>query len=168
VPVYAVGAELGVHYYSMQFIDGQSLAALIEELRRLEHSPFARPRGTAPTSSQASEDLDVTGPHVSARLVDTARGPSASAVATLMCAGRSTGGRKHFECLAGLGRQAALALEHAHEMGIVHRDIKPANLLLDLRGQLWITDFGLAQVNGDTSLTVTGELLGTLRYASPE
>ena len=53
-------------------------------------------------------------------------------------------------------------------MGIVHRDIKPSNLLLDLRGQLWVTDFGLAQVTGDAGLTITGELLGTLRYASPE
>src|SRR5262249_54144402 len=53
-------------------------------------------------------------------------------------------------------------------MGIIHRDIKPANLLLDPRGHLWVADFGLAQFSSNAGLTVTGEVLGTLRYASPE
>ena len=53
-------------------------------------------------------------------------------------------------------------------LGIVHRDIKPANLLLDVRGNLWITDFGLARLQGDAGLTMTGDVLGTLRYMSPE
>ena len=76
--------------------------------------------------------------------------------------------RRYFDRVADLGRQAALALEHAHQLGVVHRDVKPSNLLLDLRGQLWVTDFGLAQVAGDPGLTISGELLGTIRYASPE
>jgi len=69
---------------------------------------------------------------------------------------------------AALGIQAAEALEHAHKFGIVHRDVKPANLLVDIQGSLWVTDFGLARLQDDTGLTITGDLLGTLRYMSPE
>jgi tetratricopeptide (TPR) repeat protein len=70
--------------------------------------------------------------------------------------------------VARLGVQAASALEYSHERGVVHRDIKPANLLVDARGNLWITDFGLAYCQGQPGLTMTGDLVGTLRYMSPE
>ena len=76
--------------------------------------------------------------------------------------------RVRFRLVAELGIQAAEALEHAHRLGIVHRDIKPANLLLDIRGNLWITDFGLARFQDEAGLTMTGDVLGTLRYMSPE
>ena len=67
-----------------------------------------------------------------------------------------------------MGVQAAEALDHAHQQGIVHRDIKPGNLMVDGRGHLWVTDFGLAQVQNDPRITMTGDLVGTLRYMSPE
>jgi tetratricopeptide (TPR) repeat protein len=64
--------------------------------------------------------------------------------------------------------QAAEALEYAHQGGVIHRDVKPANLMLDGRGWLWVTDFGLACCQGQPGLTGTGEQPGTLRYMSPE
>jgi serine/threonine protein kinase/tetratricopeptide (TPR) repeat protein len=70
--------------------------------------------------------------------------------------------------VAAWGVQAAEALEHAHALGIVHRDVKPANLIVDGQGKLWVTDFGLAHTATDAGLTMTGDLLGTLRYMSPE
>ena len=50
----------------------------------------------------------------------------------------------------------------------MHRDLKPANLLVDVHGHLWITDFGLAHCQNQAGLTMTGDLVGTLRYMSPE
>jgi eukaryotic-like serine/threonine-protein kinase len=81
---------------------------------------------------------------------------------------RGRGGRFPPREAASLAIQAAEALEVAHGAGILHRDIKPGNLLLDQRGHLWVTDFGLARLQGVSDLTLTGELLGTLRYMSPE
>jgi serine/threonine protein kinase len=73
-----------------------------------------------------------------------------------------------FRTAARLGVQAAEALEHAHQRDITHRDIKPGNLMVDRQGHLWVTDFGLAHVQGQAGLTMTGDLVGTLRYMSPE
>src|SRR5262249_42968042 len=62
----------------------------------------------------------------------------------------------------------AETLAHAHARGILHRDVKPANLLLDVKGQLWVTDFGLAKLLEHEDLTRPGEMAGTLRYSPPE
>lgn len=99
-------------------------------------------------------------------------GSTASDTKVASIAGLSSEGsirhRSYFKTVANLGVEAALALEHAHDLGVVHRDIKPSNLMVDPRGKLWVTDFGLARVGTDGGVTVSGDLLGTFRYMSPE
>ncbi len=141
VPVYAVGCERGVHFYAMKFIEGQSLADVIGELKKAKETNH---RGTENTEKQQN-----------------------TAVSSL-CSRCLGGSKDFFKTIAELGIQAAEALEHAHSVGIVHRDIKPANLMIDSHGKLWITDFGLARTAADAGLTMTGDVLGTLRYMSPE
>jgi serine/threonine protein kinase len=149
VRVHAVGCDRGVHYFAMQFIEGQTLAALIA-LRRGAASSVRpttawKPNRAAPPAA------------------DTAVAPPATQPATGL-----QNGPADYRALAEWMAQAAEALDCAHAMGVVHRDVKPANLMLDGRGKLWVTDFGLARFGADTGLTITGDLVGTLRYMSPE
>ena len=61
----------------------------------------------------------------------------------------SGSGRPYWVAVARIGIQVAEALAHAHAYGVLHRDIKPSNLLLDDRGTVWVTDFGLAKAADD-------------------
>ena len=153
VPVYFVGCERGVHFYAMQFIEGRSLAAIIAELRRV--------------ASQEPADLQRTVPYAFPVGAPPGGGADTSPQGALATEG-STRSPEYFYSVARLGLEAAKGLEHAHQEVVWHRDIKPANLLVDSRGSLWIADFGLAQMRSDTQLTLSGELVGTIRYMSPE
>jgi tetratricopeptide (TPR) repeat protein/serine/threonine protein kinase len=181
VPVYWVGYECGVHFYAMQFIEGQSLAALIDNMRRwtdMQVGPGGSPGAGAaparklagepgaPPADVASAGLATTGPYeASAADKQLSSVPTAAA---FLSTERSNTSRPYLRMVAHLGVQAAEALDHAHQLGIVHRDIKPANLLVDGQGHLWVTDFGLARLQSEASLTATGDLVGTVRYMSPE
>jgi hypothetical protein len=70
--------------------------------------------------------------------------------------------------IAGGVADVADGLQHAHARGVVHRDIKPSNLILERGGRLRILDFGLARLEGQEPLTLSGDLLGTPLYMSPE
>ena len=192
VPVFGVGEDGDTPYYVMQFIRGQGLDAVLEELRRLRSSDPGR--GAAPVATEARSTRDLTAADV-ARSLLTGRqhilgrpGPYATEPAppapgednasgsrsdsSLSLPGASPTGKSrresYWQGIARIARQAADALAYAHDQGIVHRDVKPSNLLLDAAGTVWITDFGLAKADDQQDLTHTGDVLGTLRYMPPE
>lgn len=169
VPIYAVGCERGVHFYAMQLIEGQSLAAVIKRLR----DDAGLSVGGPPDGNLSSYVLGESGPGREAGSgPGTKSGPAAlhstADVSASLTSGASRSGAQFFRRAARLMVQAAEALEHAHQLGVVHRDVKPANLLVNSAGNLWVTDFGLAQLQADNGLTRSGDVLGTFRYMSPE
>ena len=109
VPIYEVGQYKGQHYFSMGFVEGQSLA------QRLTDGPLP--------AREAAE----------------------------------------------LIRRVSEAIDYAHHRGVIHRDLKPGNILLDKNGGPRVTDFGLAkQLARDSSLTGSGQIMGTPSYMPPE
>ncbi len=148
VPVFAVGCERGVHYYAMQLIEGQTLAEFVAAQKEDPKPAQPDPRTTVWVRGQEA--------------------PPAAETAVARASATSLMPRARFRVMAELAIQAAEALEHAHSQGVIHRDVKPGNLMVDGRGKLWVTDFGLAQFQAGAGLTQSGDLLGTLRYMSPE
>ncbi len=175
VPVFSVGCERGVHYYAMQYIEGQSLSTVVAELRCLAgldptepHAPLPGTPGPTGDERPGSEPPRGVGrsSEQSGQGAPIARGSSAAARS--LASDRVTNTPAFFRSVARLGIQTAQALDHAHASGVVHRDIKPGNLLLDAHGTVWVADFGLALIESEPGLTRTGDVLGTARYMSPE
>jgi tetratricopeptide (TPR) repeat protein len=77
-------------------------------------------------------------------------------------------GKLPVESALAIARQVALGLSAAHARGVIHRDLKPSNVLVDAHGHAWISDFGIARSLGSRGLTVTGTVVGTPEYLSPE
>jgi len=153
--VFGAGEDNGLHFYVMEFIDGQSLSQILkggaiglddtinfqsgDSSNPLEGQPL---QGKPAKSHRSSDELSV-GPHKIDR-------------------------KNRYKWVADTGQQIADALAYAHEKNILHRDIKPANLVLDFHGTVWLTDFGLAKNITNDALTKTGDIIGTPQYMAPE
>jgi serine/threonine protein kinase/WD40 repeat protein len=165
VPVHEVGEDGELCYYAMQLIHGQPLDEVLAELERLRSPEQGQsPADTLGRSVAQSLLRDEPRPHREAAgppappSALTGRAESTSLISSRV---------PYYRSVARIGLQVAEALEHAHREGIIHRDIKPSNLLLDAEGRVWVSDFGLAKTD-DSSLTSTGEVIGTIRYMPPE
>jgi serine/threonine protein kinase/Flp pilus assembly protein TadD len=172
IPIYDFGESPHAYFYAMELITGLPLNDVIARLSTRDVINASLPQfsevlKTLWTAGEAAVlDAAGSGVAVGARSGEGSglSGPSAFTGAA-STAGR---GRVYFRQVARWMADAADALHYAHEQGVTHRDIKPGNLILSVDGRIMIADFGLALVAGEESVTMTGSLLGTLRYMSPE
>lgn len=163
VPVFSVGRDQGLYFYAMRLIEGRSLADLIGEFRGETPAPD---RTTVNNAADASPTPETMMDEGASGLSHPDPGTDADSESASRPPPAETSPRHRLA--VDFGIQAADALEHAHRQGVIHRDVKPLNLMIDAQGNLWITDFGLARMEFDSDLTRTGDILGTLRYMSPE
>jgi len=144
VEVFGVGEQDGFHYYVMQYIEGVGLDTVISLVSQMAVKP-------APAATTAP------------------RNALAETVARQLLGGeQGRRGLRYWQNVARIGLQAADALSYAHRLGTLHRDIKPANLLLDAHGTVWLADFGLAKGTQSEDISLSNDIVGTVRYMAPE
>ncbi|MCA9213751.1 MAG: protein kinase [Planctomycetales bacterium] len=157
VPIHTTGIENQIPFYAMELVRGPSLDLVLDQLRgEASTEPKASIESECQNNENCSERL-FESETVSNSLDNTPTGSSSFG-----------SGMAYYDNVARMFAEVADALEHAHQEGVIHRDIKPSNLLLGPDGRIHINDFGLARMLEEPSMTMTGELMGSPRYMSPE
>lgn len=169
VPVYATGESEGLHFFAMELIDGQSLDKVISQMRANRQAESFLLRTTVP-ATDLEKTVVIDRPDKPTPLPPNGVSPMPAGETTIG-GGQSTlfsAGRQFFDTLARMIADVAEALDYAHQQGVIHRDIKPGNLILSSGGRLHVGDFGLARLMEEPGLTMTGGILGSPHYMSPE
>ncbi|MGE3316922.1 MAG: protein kinase, partial [Planctomycetaceae bacterium] len=178
-----VGEDRGYYYQAMRFIEGPNLAQVLSRIRkRAPNEGHSLRQLSNPPQLQSTTAMDSA--KAKSLCADHSAASCANTENTLHNAGEQTirdpfpisgplstvlpSSPEYFRHVAELVARAADALHYAHEVGVVHRDVKPSNLMLDERGHLWVTDFGLARFQADGVSTTIGPVMGTARYMSQE
>jgi serine/threonine protein kinase len=168
VPVFDVGQVAGTPYFAMQYIEGRSLDTILRAIQ-----PEIEADTAVIASSDPTRGTDDTARNPSKQGVYSQRQENGTSRFFHNSSIRSKAGlperlEDYFRWVVAIGIQVANGLAHAHGRKVIHRDIKPSNLIIDGNGVVRIVDFGLARRVEDASVTLSGTLLGTPRYMSPE
>ena len=191
VPIYSIGCEQGLHFYAMQFIQGETLNNYITradsspKLTAASSKTFASNQPLTATKliqdisakefpNHENAKIEVSVPKLASQLNDLEVPAFLKPRFESEKSDRGSGNFKlskpirQMRSIADWGRQVAEALAYAHSVGVIHRDVKPGNVMIDSASKAWIMDFGVALMKRDAGVTTTGDLVGTLRYMSPE
>ncbi len=157
VTILESGIASGRYYFAMQYVEGERL-----DVYFAPRPAIGSRLSAAPPPAEGSRRAAPDGP---ARPAGSPTGPAS---------GRAGSAKADIPEKLHLFRQICDAVNYAHQRGVIHRDLKPSNILIDAQGEPHILDFGLAKIADPAAekepiaLSVTGQLMGTLPYMSPE
>lgn len=184
VSIFEAGEEGPVHYFAMPYIDGAALSHVVQTaLHRETSGPHSKTPSLAELAAHlaAEQEAAAGGSTAGASSGRPVGATTVPAVSPEVRTARLVLSAEYFRSVAEAMADAADAIQHAHDAGLLHRDVKPSNMMVDRDGHCWLIDFGLAGAmhgrDGDGAaadplltsepVTVTG-VLGTPQYMAPE
>ena len=167
VAVHTAGEDIGTSYYSMELIEGPSLGQILDHLRQ-QPVPELGTHSTTNRSEPGEGEVVTELPAWTRQLLQPNLTAESARVNVAVSPTPTRQAGDYFDVVATLLAGVADGLAYAHQKNVVHRDIKPSNLLLSEDRRLHISDFGLARIATDPSMTQTGEFVGTPYYMAPE